>query len=462
MAAKRTLVVDDSKSARFVLKRMLNELGLSVDTVESAADALEYLTQHRPDVIFMDHMMPGMDGLEATRRIKENPATAAIPILMYTSKGGEVYLSQVRALGAVGIIPKTIAPVELKESLLELGLIKDLAIKSTLKIDNMATSPALPNARPEPSTKKKNVLDIYLQDLRKLMDEQTIELHKSMWLGIESVSHEIFNRLNTEFEEKLNKIYPPDSAMPDRRTHGNRKTNWLIVLISLMFVVSIIFNYVLYQNNNDLNVKLEADNRKPDLLKQKSVSDIKIESGFNNQTAINQETLPAETRFTAQPSQSAKLAFIQWTKTKKINYPFNELALNENRVTAIDEIINRALQAGYKGHIILQIHVGKFCMVSDDSGNFEVESRNIAVTDCQFIDNNTQKNDQPTTYQSVSFANYLSGMGWLVDAGIFIEIDSSTGNIELVDYPVKSQHTTAQLWNEAAQQNNSITIKLEP
>ena len=90
---------------------------------------------------------------------------------------------------------------------------------------------------------------------------------------------------------------------------------------------------------------------------------------------------------------------------------------------------------------------------------------NVSITRefcSEFIGNNTQKNDQPTTYQSVGFANYLSGMGWLDDAGIFIEIDSSTGNVELVDYPAKSQHTTAQLWNEAAQQNNSITIKLEP
>ncbi|UCE77836.1 MAG: response regulator, partial [Gammaproteobacteria bacterium] len=59
---KRALVVDDSKSARLVLRRMLEKHGIAVETVESARAALDFLGNQRPDVIFMDHMMPGMDG----------------------------------------------------------------------------------------------------------------------------------------------------------------------------------------------------------------------------------------------------------------------------------------------------------------------------------------------------------------------------------------------------------------
>ena len=98
---KSALIVDDSKSARVVLKRMLEVHELDVDTAESAESALEYLNDHRPDVIFMDHMMPGMDGFEAVTAIKNNPDTATIPIMMYTSQQGELYVGQARALGAV-------------------------------------------------------------------------------------------------------------------------------------------------------------------------------------------------------------------------------------------------------------------------------------------------------------------------------------------------------------------------
>ena len=66
--------------------------------------------RHRPDVIFMDHMMPGMDGFQAVQAIKNNPRTATIPIMMYTSQEGELYVGQARALGAVGVLPKQVKP----------------------------------------------------------------------------------------------------------------------------------------------------------------------------------------------------------------------------------------------------------------------------------------------------------------------------------------------------------------
>ncbi|MCL4722564.1 MAG: response regulator, partial [Gammaproteobacteria bacterium] len=112
MADRSALIVDDSRTAREVLRRMLESHELRVETAESAEAALEFLAMHRPDVIFMDHMMPGMDGFQAVKAIKENPATATIPVMMYTSQSGALYVGQARALGAVGVLPKQIKPVE--------------------------------------------------------------------------------------------------------------------------------------------------------------------------------------------------------------------------------------------------------------------------------------------------------------------------------------------------------------
>ena len=101
MTLKRALVVDDSKSARIALKKQLEEHDLQVELAASGEEALEMLKTHMVDVIFMDHVMPGMDGLEAVGVIKSNPLTATIPVMMYTSKEGEVYVSQARALETV-------------------------------------------------------------------------------------------------------------------------------------------------------------------------------------------------------------------------------------------------------------------------------------------------------------------------------------------------------------------------
>jgi len=106
MPIKNALVVDDSKSARMMLQRLLSKMNVKADVVESAEAALVFLDNAQPDVIFMDHMMPGMDGLEATQLIKANPKTATIPTIMYTSKEGEDYFNIARSHGAEGVLAK--------------------------------------------------------------------------------------------------------------------------------------------------------------------------------------------------------------------------------------------------------------------------------------------------------------------------------------------------------------------
>lgn len=110
MPVRHVLVVDDSKSARLMLRKMLQGFGLTVDTVESAEEALNYLRSQRPDAIFMDHTMPGMDGLTAVRRIHADPETAAIPMAMYTSKEEPAYRSEAHAAGAMDVLIKPAVP----------------------------------------------------------------------------------------------------------------------------------------------------------------------------------------------------------------------------------------------------------------------------------------------------------------------------------------------------------------
>jgi CheY-like chemotaxis protein len=125
MSPKRALVVDDSKSARAFLSRILERHEIAVDAAESAEAAIDYLTRHKPDVIFMDHLMPGMDGFQAVQTIKNNPRTSSIPILMYTSQEGDLYLGQARALGAEGVLPKQIKQADVTRMLFQLRLVSD-------------------------------------------------------------------------------------------------------------------------------------------------------------------------------------------------------------------------------------------------------------------------------------------------------------------------------------------------
>ena len=107
MAIKNALLVDDSKVARFALSKLLESRDMEVNMAGSAEEALDFLKSHdRPDVIFMDHLMPGMNGVEATKAIKNNPETAGIPIIMCTSKKSSSFMEEARNFGVYNILTK--------------------------------------------------------------------------------------------------------------------------------------------------------------------------------------------------------------------------------------------------------------------------------------------------------------------------------------------------------------------
>jgi len=464
MAKKRALVVDDSKSARFVLKRMLTELNLDVDAVESAQDGIRYLELNRPDIIFMDHMMPGMDGMEATRLIKENPLTSSIPIMMYTSKGGDLYLSQLKALGIIGIVPKTIAPLELQESLLSLGLIDEATLDAAAVVEETTVKHEKPSvdAGNKEETQESPTLTISIDDLRQMLDDQTIELHKSMWLGIESVSNEIFNRLNVELEDRLDQIEnlaeSADSAPGEttkaqpvsapailsRPLMDNLSAKLPLIILVILFVISFIFNSILISDNSELKAKIEQQVTQPGV--EASLGDNQfIEQGYESQA-----------------NQAEIWDYIQWATKQTIEYPFDELALNDQRMPFIEDIINRAVDVQYKGRIILQTHVGKFCLTSDANGRYTLAKKKLPVTKCEVIGNTLQPNDQPASHQSLAFANYLEDNALLNETGIIIEVTNLSRNSPLSKYPKQSASTTAEKWNKAAKKNNRISVKLDP
>jgi CheY-like chemotaxis protein len=122
MPGKRVLIIDDSRSARAFLARMLERHGLEVDGVRSAEEGFAYMRRQLPDALFLDHLMPGMDGFQALELIKKDPRTAAVPVMMYTSQQGDNYLQQARQLGALGVLPKQLSAADVIEAIRLLGL----------------------------------------------------------------------------------------------------------------------------------------------------------------------------------------------------------------------------------------------------------------------------------------------------------------------------------------------------
>ena len=238
MTSKCALIVDDSRSARHVLQRMLEAHELDVATAESAEQALEYLTEHRPDVIFMDHMMPGMDGFEAVRAIKQNPATATIPIMMYTSQEGELYVGQARALGAVGVLPKQVAPVEVSRVLRSLRLVSPADVDLDIGTATMASdTPALATvaAAAERHVDEDRDLREWLADL---FDEQRAVIRRDLLDSYEAIATRV-----------AEEIAPADAAAADDAPAERVGTPVALALAALC-AVAMVFAWLYWRAEN--------------------------------------------------------------------------------------------------------------------------------------------------------------------------------------------------------------------
>jgi two-component system phosphate regulon response regulator PhoB len=112
MSEQRVLIVEDEPDIAEVLAYNLGKDGFDVDVVERGDEALEMIRRHPPDLILLDLMLPGLDGLELTRAIKRDDATGSIPLIMLTARGEEVDRIVGFELGADDYISKPFSPRE--------------------------------------------------------------------------------------------------------------------------------------------------------------------------------------------------------------------------------------------------------------------------------------------------------------------------------------------------------------
>jgi DNA-binding response OmpR family regulator len=106
----RVLVVDDDLTVRDVVRRYLELAGHEVALADNGEDALAWIARHEPDLVVLDLMLPGIDGLEVCRRLRR---TSAIPVVMLTALGEEENRIAGLQLGADDYVTKPFSPREL-------------------------------------------------------------------------------------------------------------------------------------------------------------------------------------------------------------------------------------------------------------------------------------------------------------------------------------------------------------
>jgi DNA-binding response OmpR family regulator len=113
MSAARVLIADDDPFLRELLTHKLSAAGYVVSSARNGGEALELCREPFPDLVVLDAMMPIADGFEVLRRLKADPATANLPIIMLTALRREEDVVGALKLGAADYLVKPFIPDEL-------------------------------------------------------------------------------------------------------------------------------------------------------------------------------------------------------------------------------------------------------------------------------------------------------------------------------------------------------------
>jgi len=109
------LIVDDSPTEVHAMKSTLEKHGYQIASANDGLEAYEMARKIQPDMIFMDVVMPGMNGFQATRKLSSDPVTKAIPIVMVTSKDQESDRVWGMRQGAIDYLVKPVSAQRLLE-----------------------------------------------------------------------------------------------------------------------------------------------------------------------------------------------------------------------------------------------------------------------------------------------------------------------------------------------------------
>jgi CheY-like chemotaxis protein len=460
MAKRRVLIVDDSKTAQVRLRKMLERFDVDVDTVNSAEEALGYLSYRQPSVIFLDHHMEGMDGLAALKIIKANPGTALIPVVMYTSEQGDVYVGQARALGALDIISKEV----IKQANLE-------KLLGSLNIYLLGAEPP-EQEQPPHTTTLEMVTDIEelplasavsSDDLPPANDLARVQLQigRLFEIHIAKVRQEIedstkflMRRLSKEIQERGGKPYvrpvtpvanPSSEPLPPIEVESEKERGLSTFILALVLLGVAFLGYHLYINNEHLQLIAEKyDNLQQQNVKQEALINRLFEQSVHAKSNPELDT-------------NMMLETLSWASNMNNHVAFGEQALNDQRIYPVGELIGVLKAANFSGTVYLDIHLGNFCVVEDPSGRFILPEPESNIEECLFLADK-QPQVPLDSHVSIGFLNYVHSAPLLTEGPIDLEFAMQGYNQPKTSYPPKTSGTSAGEWNEVARKNNRISF----
>jgi CheY-like chemotaxis protein len=438
MAHKRALIVDDSRSARLFLARILEKHQIEVDSVESAEAAIGYLASRRPDVIFMDHMMPGMDGFQAVQAIKNDSRTATIPIMMYTSQEGEVYLGQARALGAVGVLPKQIKHADVSKVLYQLHLIADRRSEQQTTFRPLeAVMPHLgregAGKEPGPGSAPQHARQPHAQagaaGAGSSGELETVESFPALRRWLHASLESQTERITAEIR----------AVLPGAR--GAPGPNWLAGVAMVACIVALVAVGFWWSDHSRL-VAAQAEL-------------VQLRQAAAAPAAAPPMAVPPPAA-AAPPSVSSAAT----PKPLVLQVPYGADDLGGPRLTVIRQMLDRLVAERVSGVVQIRTFAGRFCLKGDLVNGYALAPDKMPFAQCDVVGNPADDALPPAQRMPLALANLIAGIRDSTHGAL--DVETSVGDPAMLEkqYPTVTEELTAGEWNRAGKANNRVEIQV--
>lgn len=467
MTINRALIVDDSTTAQYRLKKMLRRYPLDIDIVDSGEAALRYLARHAPAVIFMDHLMPGIDGFRVLQIIKSNPDTAMIPVIMYTSKSGDVYTGQARALGALDVVSKDrINATDLSKvmenihiypnakadpsDVVESAELIAAANQVTDQADLVAQQPA-PIDRRTSSLEQARNLDLRLSHMEHSLEDNRRFITSRVVRELQGLRQNLRQELSDILQQQP-AIAAPAAPPPIAETKSS-SSSWPLLPIFLSVTALVVIAYLLLAISHKLSHS-QAQQKELSKQLQEVAALANKEPEMISPAMINAGiTQPIKPLISADNTLLADLA---WTFNQSGALAFNQNTIDPKPLLRLHELLHRIASNGFKGTATVNIYVGDFCVTVDNMGMVQLAPTNKTLGDCMLsseIYTIERLMDDYTREVSMILGNLTRD----VNSTIKISLTAAPG---METYPDRIPTVNARDWNQIAQNNNRLELVL--
>jgi CheY-like chemotaxis protein len=446
MARKRALVVDDSKSARVILSRMLEKYDIEVDMAESAEQAIEYLKNNRPDAIFMDHLMPGMDGFQAVLAIKGNPLTAMIPIMMYTSQEGELYVGQARALGALGVLPKQVRPVDVSKVLYELHLMPDRRDITEGALAPVELQDGAPIARAPAAAAGATSAGDWGRRLELALKDQAADVRRFIVASLDSFASRIVSDMRDSIPAPTLE-FPPPPARAARPTWP-----WAAGLAAAC-LIAVLFAACWLIARGDL-AKSRAE------VAGLTSANTELQRARLDLSATVKDLSAALAALSTSTGAAAGVG-ISLIAPRTETVPYGEIPFDRGRLDVLRELLAKLEAQGFHGVVKITSLSGLYCLSGNATDGFTPAGASLSASKCDVVGNPFEESLSGQQRQSLAFANLIAGVRQRTAGAITVAIENAGSARPSTPYPARIESLTAGEWNRAAAANNRVEFAAE-